>query len=321
MLSLGLRRVIFISGIFFLGSSVFAQTGNGGRSAFDFLKISPVCRALGAGDAYTALGDDIGSIYYNPAGLSSVLTNELNFTYLSLYQDINYEFIAFAYPLSAVIPSLGGTIAVGIDLLQPGSMQRLDDTGTVKGTFSSADEIFTLAYARTFGANVQVGISGKLIQQQIDTISTSAIDVDAGIVVVPPFEGMRVGISFKNLGAQAASFDLPFTMNSGISYRRYELFSEQDDGAITAEAVFPLRPIEDRVGMRVGFEYNFKWIGSRATLRGGYRFLDTDLGGDGLTAGAGYGLDFGGASLFLDYAFMPADIFGAAHRISLTSKF
>jgi hypothetical protein len=57
------------------------------------------------------------------------------------------------------------------------------------------------------------------------------------------------------------------------------------------------------------------------TIRGGYTFLDTSLNGVGLTLGAGYGLDLSGTVLFVDYAYAPADIFGSAHRISLTTKF
>lgn len=303
------------------GFPVFSQTANGGRDAFDFLKISPISRAVGVGGAYTALGDDVGAIFYNPAGLASVLTSELNFTYLSLYQSINYEFIAFAYPVEAALPSVGGTVAVSVNLLQPGSLQRTNDSGVTVGTFSSADSVFTFAYARAFGSNVHFGMSVKYIQQQIDTIQSALFDVDAGIVVLPPFDGMRIGISLKNMGAQASGFNLPFSLNAGISYRRYELFSEQDDGALTVETVFPLQPIEDQLGMRAGCEYNFKWVGSRATLRAGYTFLDNSLSGVGLTLGAGYGLDLTGTVLFFDYAYAPADIFGGAHRISLTTKF
>src|SRR5258708_31521333 len=91
-------------------STGYSQTANSGRDAFDFLKISPISRAVGLGGAYTALGDDVGSIYYNPAGLASLLTSELNITYLSLYQSMNYESFSFAYPVGEVIPSFGGTL-------------------------------------------------------------------------------------------------------------------------------------------------------------------------------------------------------------------
>jgi len=308
--------------LFLTFSHSHSQTvSNGGRAAYDFLKISPISRAIAVGGAYTAMGDDVGSIYYNPAGLASVLTNELNVTYLSLYQGFNYEFLAYAYPLGESLPSVGGTVALSASMLQPGSLQRTNDFGVTTGTFSSGDQVFSLAYARAFGPNVHVGLSVNMIQQQIDTVSSSLFDVDAGLIFLPPFDGMRVGLSLKNMGAQSSGFNLPFTANAGISYRRYEIFNEQDDGALSAEVAFPLQPIEDPVGVKVGGEYNFKWVGSRATLRAGYEFLDTSLNGVGLALGAGYGLDFGGTVLFLDYAYAPADIFGSAHRISLTTKF
>ncbi len=299
----------------------YSQTDNGGRAAFDFLKISPIARAIGVGGAYTALGDDVGSIYYNPAGLASVLTNELNVTYLSIYQGINYEFLAYAYPLGESLPSIGGTIAISASLLQPGNQSRTNDFGVTTGTFSSGDQMFSLAYARAFGDRLHVGLTVNMIQQQIDTISSSVFDMDAGMVVLPPFDGMRLGLSLKNIGSQVSSFDLPFTLNAGLSYRRYEILNEQDDGALTAEVSFPLEPIEDPVGVKVGGEYDFKWVGSRATIRAGYEFLDTSLDGVGLGIGAGYGLDFEGTVLFLDYAFAPADIFGETNRFSLTTKF
>ncbi len=309
---------------FFSTLTAFGQTASGGRAAFDFLKISPISRAVGVGGAYTALGDDIGSICYNPAGLASLLTSELNVTYLSLYEGINYEFLAFAYPLGESMPDIGGTVALSASLLQPGSLPRTNDLGvTVNGnaTFASGDQVFSLAYARALGRYVHFGAVVNYIQQQVDTVASSLFDVDAGIVILPPLDGMRLGLSLKNMGAQESGFNLPFTLNTGISYRRYELFTGQDDGALTAEVAFPLQPIEDPVGVKVGCEYDFKWVGSRVTLRGGYEFLDTSLNGVGLTLGAGYGIDFGGAVLFLDYAYAPADVFGSSHRISLTTKF
>jgi len=142
-----------------------------------------------------------------------------------------------------------------------------------------------------------------------------------GVVVLPPFDGMRIGVALKNLGAQSLGFNLPFALDGGISYRHYEIFSEQDDAALTAEATLPIQPIEDPVGVKVGVEYDYKWVANRVALRVGYEFLDKSLDGVGLALGAGYGLDLNGAVLYVDYAYAPADIFGSAHRISLTTKF
>lgn len=303
------------------GYSASAQTANGGTNSFDFLNISPISRAVGVGEAYSAVGDDVGSVYYNPAGLASILTNEMNITYLSLYQQMSYEFIAFATPLQPSFPSLGGVVALSAGLLQPGSMTRTNDSGQSTGSFSSGDEVFTLAYAKDISPTLHFGTSIKLITQQIDTVQTSLFAVDAGVVVIPSFQGMRFGLVVKNIGAQDSGFNLPFNLLGGISYRQYELFSDQDDGAVMGEVTLPIQPVEDPVMASFGLEYNYKWIGNRATLRAGYKFVNNGLGGEGLTLGAGYGLDFAGAVVFLDYAYAPADVFGDTNRVTLTTKF
>ena len=319
-------RVLLAGILCFLGTSqaLFADVANGGRSAFEFLKISPITRAIGLGGAYTALGDDVGAIYYNPAGLASLLTSELNVTYLALYQSMNYESATFAYPLGESMPDFGGTAAIGINFLQPGNIARTNDQGQTvngNGTFSSADEVFTFSYARMITSGVHAGLSVSYMQQQIDTITSSLFEVNGGVIILPPFDGMRIGVTLKNMGSQSLGFNLPFSLDGGISYRHYEIFNEQDDGALTAEVTLPVQPIEDPVGVKVGAEYDYKWVSSRVALRVGYEFLNTSLNGVGLALGAGYGLDLSGTVLFLDYAYAPADIFGSAHRISLTTKF
>lgn len=297
-----------------------SDSGVGGRNSFEFLKISPIARSLAMGDAYTAAGDDIGSVFYNPAGLASCLTNEFNVTYLRLYQSIDDEFIAFAHPMGNLWP-LGGVLAASAHLAQYGSTPRALNDGSADGTYSSGEAQYNIAFARQLTDFLHGGLSVKMLRQQIDTQTRQKIAVDGGVVVLPHFEGLRVGLSFRNLGGQTDGFDLPLELSTGISYRRYELFRPNDDGVISVDGDFGLKPIESKNGMRIGAEYNYKWIGQRASLRMGYKFLDQDVSGVGFTAGAGYGFDAGGAVLFLDYAFAPGGDFGATHRISLTTKF
>jgi hypothetical protein len=294
------------------------DSGTGGRNSFEFLKISPVARALAMGDAYTAAGDDVGSVFYNPAGLASCLTNEFNVTYLRLYQSIDDEFIAFAHPIGY---SLGGVLAVSAHLVQYGTTARALNDGSANGTFSAGQGQYNIAYAHELTSFLHGGLTVKLLRQQIDNSTESKVAVDGGVVVLPHFEGLRVGLSIRNLGGKSQDFDLPMVLSTGISYRRYELFNPNDDGVFSVEGDFGLKPLESSNGMRVGAEYNYKWVGQRASLRMGYKFLDQDVSGVGFTAGAGYGFDAGGAVLFLDYAFAPNGDFGATHRVSLTTKF
>ncbi len=303
-------------------STARAQTSaNGGLNAFEFAQISPDARAIALAGAYTALGDDVGSVYYNPAGVASVLTNEIKMAYIMLYQGLSYETLAFAYPMEPVFHGLGGTFAISVNMLQPGTLEKTNDVGVTISTFSAGDDMFTFTYAHDLGTDFQAGLSFKYLQQQIDVVSSSLLALDAGVLFAPGNDGVRVGVDLKNIGDKSSSYNLPFTLNTGISFRQYGIFTKQDDMALSIDSAFPM-VIQDSLVVNVGAEYNLKWVGSRVSLRGGYSFIgSTDLSGIGLSAGAGYGIDFGGLVVFLDYAYTPADIFGDSNRFSLTTKF
>ncbi|MBN1638193.1 MAG: UPF0164 family protein, partial [Ignavibacteriales bacterium] len=51
-------------------AQVEGTTNKVGTTAANFLKIGAGARAIGMGGAYTALSDDIYSVYYNPAGIA-----------------------------------------------------------------------------------------------------------------------------------------------------------------------------------------------------------------------------------------------------------
>jgi hypothetical protein len=212
-------------------------------------------------------------------------------------------------------------LAGSVHLIQYGTTDRTLNDGTADGTYSAGDSQYSLSYAGGMTSFLHGGLTVKMVRQQIDTQLTSKMIFDGGVVLLPHFEGLRVGIALRNIGSQTDGFDLPMVLSSGISYRRYQLFKPNDDWALSVQGDYGLKPLESPSGMRVGMEYNYKWIGQRASLRLGYKFLDQDVKGVGITAGAGYGFDAGGAVLFLDYAFAPTGEFGSTNRISLSTKF
>ena len=55
--------LIMIPGL--LSAKIFAKAGTAG---LQFLKIGIDARAIGMGEAYTAVSDDISSVYWNPDG-------------------------------------------------------------------------------------------------------------------------------------------------------------------------------------------------------------------------------------------------------------
>ena len=88
-----LLTVLFIVGLF--ASFLFAA----GTTSGDVLKAPMGGRALGLGGAYTAAGNDVEAINYNPAGISLISRKEIQYMHWFGYAELMVEHIAYAQPL------------------------------------------------------------------------------------------------------------------------------------------------------------------------------------------------------------------------------
>ena len=86
-----IRRISpFILGLFIMQSAM-AQVGQTGLS---FLKLGVGARALGMGEAYSAVASDPTATYYNPASLSLSHNSQILFMHKEYVQDTRTEFLA-----------------------------------------------------------------------------------------------------------------------------------------------------------------------------------------------------------------------------------
>src|SRR5262247_2580132 len=70
-----------------------------GTSGATVLNIPVGARAIGMGEAYTAVADDASSLYWNPAGIAFLNQSQAAFMYNQLYNNLNYHNAALALPL------------------------------------------------------------------------------------------------------------------------------------------------------------------------------------------------------------------------------
>jgi len=80
--------------------------GGPGSTSAPFLKLPTGARAIGMGESYVAVGDDVQAIGWNPAGLAKSKMRQFTFMHSEWIEGIRYESLAYAQPL-------GGLIAVG----------------------------------------------------------------------------------------------------------------------------------------------------------------------------------------------------------------
>src|SRR5690242_7888069 len=99
-------RLLFATSSFVLFLPLSVRAGGPGSTASAFLKLPSGARAIGMGESYTAAGDDVQSIGWNPAGIARMQRREFTFMHAEWFQGIRYESLAYAMPL-------GGFIFVG----------------------------------------------------------------------------------------------------------------------------------------------------------------------------------------------------------------
>lgn len=296
---------------------LFAGAELVGTTSTNFIKIPPFARAAAMGEAFTAVSDGTYGLYYNPAGLTTVLGYEAQFTHISWFQNINYEHLSLVTPVPYYPDSgrLGFSIAwFQVDeLTRTSALSSYDPAflATVDWTqfnehFSPYDLCFTVGYALDIKEYLSAGITIKYTSQNIDTFNGSNITADIGFIYKQFYNGnyLRLGVDMSNLGSElkmhSLAFDPPRTFKAGLSD---ELKIWTGTLLIAAQAV--IHPDYNPL-YSIGFEY---WFYEIFAVRFGYKMGAFDH------PTFGFGARYWGMEL--DYAYINYDELGATHRVSL----
>jgi hypothetical protein len=309
-----MKPFIALGWIFCASTALAAEAGT---SAANFLKLGIGPRAVAMGEAQVGLADDVYASYWNPAGLATLTIPEAGFVQNQYVEDISEQYLAYADPRSRL-----GSFSASITYLNVGKFQGYDAVGQRASDVDASDAAFGLSYAARFfgdrrtGSGIALGGTAKYIRESLDDVSASSYAGDIGVLLVPgrrfgePLEGWKAGLVLRNLGSalryDQESFDLPRSMDAGISYTghwRDETLTLAMDGR---------QPQAGETSFGAGLELRtLQYL----LLRAGYSSED-DLG-NGLRLGGG--LRF--KTIQVDYAYASAGDFGAIHRIGMTLRF
>jgi hypothetical protein len=268
-----------------------------------FLKIPVGPRVCGMGEAAVAYIDDASALFYNPAGLANVPSFDVLLAHNQWLLDMNHEYVAGVYGTEEL-----GKFGLAFDYWGSGAIQGINIRGeTIPGyTVSAADWSLNLGYARSF-SYLSVGLGLKLVHDQHESLSTSAVAFDAGVMYKTPLKGLKAGISVANIGTKGKlveeSYSLPLQVRLGWRY---------DIGIVGVSQDFILSETE-KPGIAAGAECRPVQM---LALRLGYRTGSDVDGFSGLRAGLG--LSWHGIGV--DYAFAPYGKLGSSHRISISYR-
>jgi len=285
------------------------KMSDAGTTTGQFLKLGVGARAIGMGEAYSAVANEPTAIYWNPAGLATVSEHMVQMMHAVWFESIYYDFFSYAQPVGPWC-----VMGMGVQYLSAGEIDELDAAGSWTGTFSPTDLAVSFAWAEDF-EDLLVGASVKLIMMEI-TSTAQAIAGDIGIMYPLLIDRVMVGFSMQNIGGTArfdtAAEGLPVNARLGVAVRAREQWIISCD--INT-------PIDYNPYACVGTEYMLgQYADVSMSLRAGYstHMSKSELDGiSGLAGGVGFRLWDAG----VDYAWVPYGDLGQTHRVSLSYAF
>ncbi|MGQ9804902.1 MAG: PorV/PorQ family protein [Chlorobiales bacterium] len=194
------------------GTSLFAQ-----EAGLTFLRIGTTAREQAMANAGTASATSAAANYYNPARLTDGETSSILFSQNLYIFDTYSSFVATKFK--------GETASWGVSLTWLSVRDipiRTRATTEPDGLFDSQNAAFAVSYARSFGKQLSVALTGKFIYEKlfIDEASGYAADFSASYRFDK--NPLTLAASVQNLGAmntlREQSTVLPTLIRVGAAY-------------------------------------------------------------------------------------------------------
>ena len=330
---------------YFLVSPVYGQGLTAGTLGGSAVRVGVGARTAAMGHTFTAVADDVSSIYWNPAGLGQIKRPQLTIMGADWLGGIRHGWIGFGQ-------SLGKWMSVGADVSYiwsgdiPQTIESEADVGRYQemGTFNYNDmvirvaigsgEISTNVYRGIDWGTIRIGGAFQVSQQRVNYSTITGYQlrwnhINLGMIYQPPVKNLKLGLSVFNIGSSEQQYlqqpvSIPQHVRVGLAYTitiampstvvnntntRPSLLQNQMTVAVDYDFGY------DQNGRsHIGLEYLFS---NGFAMRGGYRRrLDADFLSS-LSGGFGYAT----RAYQVDYAFIPFGQVGNAHRISLSLDF
>jgi len=339
------KHIIASIVIIVVSSLVLGQNSRMGSASSTQLLVVPSPKHLsGGGAAATATGMD--ATFWNPAGLAmSENSVDAIFSNRQYFADIDNSFFGIATDIGDY------KMGVSVRTFNVGDIDETtvfypDGTGQV---FTPNFSILGTTIARKLSDNTSVGINANLIREGFGRVAATGVAYDLGVQYRGFLgrEGLDVGFAMKNFGApmkydgeglgvmaspvdgdrpveyykvDAASFDLPFVFDMGLSYN----IAGADIGVTYTSNYYST----DELKLSVG--YALEGLGSvgvgMQSSSASQEIDDTDdwytNPADGVSFGASIDMSrFVGMNLSVDYSMLPMGDFGTNSVVALRVAF
>lgn len=312
-----------------------------GTGAAPQLLIPVGARGVAMSSSSVAGSAGLESIYYNPANLALESGTSVMISHMTHIADIGVSY----FGLSTNVEGFGALAftlkSLSIDDIDVTTVENPDGNGQ---TFKPSFMTFGLTYSRLLSDRITVGLTINYITETLGLVNASGLGFNAGVTYqnLANINGFNIAFVLKNLGAQmqfdgsgmytrsdeldlergqtylkreAMAFDLPSTLEVGMSYK----YSINASNSLLLNGTYQnTNYYADEY--KLGMEYS---LNDMFFVRGGYMFTpefgegQDDYNSFGLTAGLGIKYNLGGTTMKVDYAFREVKYFDANHVFTL----
>jgi hypothetical protein len=316
-----MKKALIMMCVFF----PLASTGEGAYIANrDFLSVGQGARANSMGEAFAAVADDTSAIFWNPAGLTQLRSDEISTSYADRFDGLANEaqvhyarrgrtaMWGFAYAGSYVsdIPVTQSLTQTELDAIQTGSFAATDNPEK-----SVMDHALLFSYARPIRPDSlhSVGTTVKMIYRDfLGMVHGYGSAIDLGYHYTTASGGFRFGTNVQNLasvtsymgtidnlGVKATATESYIaTIKSGIAYSPgWRVMN----GKLLIAADVNMLSSFDVDSFNAGIEYAF---GENIALRAGKIFGRQDDSSEDYSLGMG--LRF--SKIVVDFSFLSNEL-------------
>lgn len=169
-----------------------------GTSAAPFLGIDVGPVGIAMGGSQVARAQDASTIYWNPGAPAQLSKNHIQFTSSNWFVGSKFQYAAGVFKLSSA-----DAFGVSFTVLDYGQ-EEITDVFNQDGTgqyWDATDLSLSLNYSRMLTDRFSIGGTGKYIQQNIWHEKASSMALDVGILFRTQMDGLQIGMSISNFGA------------------------------------------------------------------------------------------------------------------------
>jgi hypothetical protein len=199
--------------------SVRLNAQMGGKGVYQFLNLPNSARVAALGGNFLTINDDdIGLALANPSLINDKMNNELGFSYVDYFTDVNYGFAQYSRTFNKA-----GSFVGTMQFIDYGKFQQADEAGVQYGTFHAGEYALNVGWGRKLTPRWAIGSNLKFIYSSLESYNSFGIAVDVAGSYFSKDGLFDASLIFRNIGYEIVAYHsgnhepLPFEIQGGLS--------------------------------------------------------------------------------------------------------